>query len=230
MSSPPDFRNGNILRLEFPREVAERIVPINSRSIDSLGAAPAERFATQGCIVFATVRNVTKLEGLSASIVMLALDVLSDASVHAAVENVIAQAGRIDILVNCAGTDHVRALLDRGMEDIEALFQTNVFGTMRVTKASFSLYLSLPAPINGNTAAPRYRANSPSKAALHSYTDTLAMDLHPFNINVLALALGMTIDARLSQDPDVMRAGAFAAKTVRMALSVKSPGHACFGG
>jgi 1-acylglycerone phosphate reductase len=62
----------------------------------------AEEFASRGCKVYATARNIAKLEGLC-NVEKLELDVLSDASVKNTVDIIKAREGRIDILVNNAG-------------------------------------------------------------------------------------------------------------------------------
>ncbi|KZV89545.1 short-chain dehydrogenase/reductase family protein [Exidia glandulosa HHB12029] len=244
-----------------------RVVFITGCSVGSLGAALAERFAAEGCRVFATARNVSKMEGLSVGIEKIQLDVLSDASVKEAVNTVVTKAGRVDILVNGAGVNRIGALMDLSLEEVEALFQTNVFALMRVVKATQAivphmverksgLIINLGS-IAGNNATPWYGAYSASKAALHSYTDTLDMELRPFGIKVLLLALGMVhsnitanniakhvappvdslysqwranIDARLGQGNDVMSAEGFAKKTVAAALSSSPPNYMSFGG
>jgi 1-acylglycerone phosphate reductase len=108
-----------------------------------------------------------------------------------------------------------------------------------------------------HSATPWYGPYSASKAAVHNLTDTLDMELRPFNIKVLLLALGMVrsnisantttahefkpavsyydqwrenINARLGQGDDVMSAAEFARKTVDAALSPSPPQYLSFGG
>jgi 1-acylglycerone phosphate reductase len=112
----------------------------------------AEEFASRGCKVYATARNIAKLEGLC-NVEKLELDVLSDASVKSTVDIIKAREGRIDILVNnagvgCTGDNRSRpksrlstnespsgALLDLPMGTIDRTFQTNVFSVLRLTQA-----------------------------------------------------------------------------------------------
>ena len=65
-----------------------------------------EEFAKRGSTVYATARNLESMDGLLAShanIRLLQLEVTSDESVQRAVDGVIANEGRIDVLVNNAG-------------------------------------------------------------------------------------------------------------------------------
>jgi 1-acylglycerone phosphate reductase len=62
-----------------------------------------EEFATKGCKVYATARDTSKMNGLSAGIEMLTLDVLKDNDAHTAVEQIIEKEGRVDVLVNNVG-------------------------------------------------------------------------------------------------------------------------------
>lgn len=69
-----------------------------------IGAALCEAFATHGCRVFASARDLEKMKQLAdKGIETLILDVTCDEDVRRAVEEVIEKAGRIDILVNNAG-------------------------------------------------------------------------------------------------------------------------------
>jgi 1-acylglycerone phosphate reductase len=109
----------------------------------------AEEFATRGCKVYATARNVEKMKGLSPRIDQVELDVTSDESATTAIETIISREGRIDVLVNSAGAKSVSssrfyivpalysftsALLDIPVRDVEQLLQTNFLGALRVTK------------------------------------------------------------------------------------------------
>lgn len=174
-----------------------KVVLITGCSAGGLGASLAETFAAKGAKVFASARNVSKMDSLSAGIEKVALDVTSDESVAAAVQTVIEKAGRIDILVNNAGGNRVGAFLDVPLQDIEDTFQTNVFGVMRVTKAvaphmakrKSGLIINVGS-LAGNLPSPWWTAYSSSKAALHAHSDIIDMELRPFGIKVLLLAPG----------------------------------------
>ena len=63
------------------------------------------------------------------------LDVRDDASVAAGVNLVLRKAGRIDVLVNNAGYNLVGAVEEPSIEQAQALFDTNVFGVLRMMRA-----------------------------------------------------------------------------------------------
>src|SRR3954451_13837751 len=99
-----------------------------------IGQATAERLANAGYKVFGTSRRGAQ-PGKQA-FEMLALDVTSDASVEAAVGEVIRREGRIDLLVNNAGFGVAPAGAEESsMEQAKAIFETNFFGLIRMTRA-----------------------------------------------------------------------------------------------
>src|SRR5215218_3780889 len=99
-----------------------------------IGQATAERLANAGYKVFGTSRRGAQ-PGKQA-FEMLALEVTSDASVEAAVKELIRREGRIDLLVNNAGFGVAPAGAEESsMEQARAIFETNFFGLIRMTRA-----------------------------------------------------------------------------------------------
>jgi NAD(P)-dependent dehydrogenase (short-subunit alcohol dehydrogenase family) len=99
-----------------------------------IGAATAERLATAGYKVYGTSRR-GKLPG-QRPFEMLALDVTNDGSVDALVQQVIQREGRIDLLVNNAGFGVAPgAAEESSLEQARAIFETNFFGILRMTRA-----------------------------------------------------------------------------------------------
>ncbi|HEY4937983.1 MAG TPA: SDR family NAD(P)-dependent oxidoreductase, partial [Actinomycetota bacterium] len=106
------------------------------------GLATALAFARRGDSVWATMRNPADAGDLSAAVEAehlelrtLPLDVTDDASVKAAVDHVLEAEGRIDVLVNNAGVAHMGAVETLGIEDARGVFETNVFGQVRMIQA-----------------------------------------------------------------------------------------------
>lgn len=99
-----------------------------------IGEATAQRLATAGYKVYGTSRRGT-LPG-QRSFETLPLDVTSDESVEAAVTKLIRQEGRIDLLVNNAGFGVAPAGAEESsIEQAKAIFETNFFGLIRMTRA-----------------------------------------------------------------------------------------------
>ena len=99
-----------------------------------IGKATAKRLATAGYKVYGTSRRGT--QSGQRSFAMLPLDVTSDASVEAAVKELIRLEGRIDLLVNNAGFGVAPAGAEESsIDQAKAIFETNFFGLIRMTRA-----------------------------------------------------------------------------------------------
>ena len=99
-----------------------------------IGAATAKQLTKAGYKVYGTSRR--GIQATQSTITMLALDVTDDASVSAAVNELIQLEGRIDLLVNNAGFGIAPAGAEESsLEQAQALFDTNFFGIVRMTRA-----------------------------------------------------------------------------------------------
>jgi NAD(P)-dependent dehydrogenase (short-subunit alcohol dehydrogenase family) len=167
-----------------------------------IGAALAREFAKRGHRVYATARRREALAPLEAEgIHGLAMDVNDDASVAAAFGTVTREAGHLDVLVNNAGVSQVGAVVDLTRDDLRRQYETNVIAPVAVTRAALPLLRAAVAKNGSATLAkvgsivglfttPFAGAYCSSKAALHSLTDALRMELAPFGINVVAIQPG----------------------------------------
>ena len=167
-----------------------------------IGEALAREFQRRGHRVYATARNRASLAGLeSAGVHGLELDVNDDGSIVSAVEKVREESGQLDLLVNNAGVPGVGAAVDLGRDDLRQVYETNVISPVRVTAAALPLLRAAVASrgsatvanvgsIVGVVATPFAAAYCSSKAALHSLTDTLRMELAPFGIRVTCIQPG----------------------------------------
>lgn len=95
--------------------------------------ALAEAFASRGCIVYASARRVETLETLAASIHRLPLDVTIADDCRNAVSKIIAEQGRIDVLVNNAGAGGAGPLIEFDVDEAQRVFEVNLFAPMRLT-------------------------------------------------------------------------------------------------
>jgi NAD(P)-dependent dehydrogenase (short-subunit alcohol dehydrogenase family) len=121
-----------------PGDVVKRKVALVTGASSGIGEATAERLAEAGYQVFGTSRRGGSAGGASGrrSFEMLRLDVTSDASVEAAVQEVLRRAGRIDLLVNNAGFGVAPAGAEESsIAQAQSIFDTNFFGIVRMTRA-----------------------------------------------------------------------------------------------
>jgi len=136
-------------------------------------------------------------------VVPLVLDVTDQASVDAAAR----AAADVTIVVNNAGIGGSGPLLETGVEEVERVFATNVFGALRVAKA-FAPHIAGGALVDVHSVlswialAGGYSA---SKAAFWSVTNSLRLELAPQGTQVVGAHLGYT-DTGMTADLDVEKA------------------------
>jgi len=167
-----------------------------------IGAALAAELHRRGHRVYATARRPDTLAPLAAQgLETLALDVNDDASIAAAMAVVESDVGHLDMLINNAGFSQVGAVIDLTREDLRQQYETNVISPVAVTRAALPLLRTAVArqgkavvvnvgSIVGLLTTPFSGAYSSSKAAVHSLTDGLRMELAPFGIQVVTIQPG----------------------------------------
>lgn len=164
-----------------------------------IGNALAKEFKARGLRVFATARNADSLSDLAAlDIEPVSLEVTSEESIEA-LKQVITertQGAGLDFLVNNAGRNYTCPALDVEYDEIQATFETNVFAVMRMCQAFAPLLIEAKGTIIqiGSVAAiiPYVFGSvyNSSKGALHSYSDTLRVELAPFDVKVITVITG----------------------------------------
>ena len=168
------------------------------------GKLTALEFARRGNRAFATMRNTAKDGPLQAeaaaagvSVEVLQLDVNERASVEKAVAEVIERAGRIDVLVNNAGISTEGPIEDFDDDEVAAVFQTNVFGVIRMARAVLphmraqkSGTIVTVGSLSGKVAVPYGGIYAASKHAVEALSDALYYEVHPFGIRVVLIDPG----------------------------------------
>lgn len=162
-----------------------------------IGRALADAFMAAGYSVWAGARKAADLEYLSAAgFTAVALDVNDATAIEQAAERINREAGRLDILINNAGYGGIGPLLDGGVEAMRQQFETNVYSLVGVTHACFALLRASKGlvvnigSVSGVMTTPFAGAYCASKAAVHSLTDALRMELAPFAIEVMEVQPG----------------------------------------
>jgi NAD(P)-dependent dehydrogenase (short-subunit alcohol dehydrogenase family) len=161
-----------------------------------IGRDLAHRLARAGYTVAATARNVEAMQGLEAAL-KLPLDVTRPESIQKAVDSTIAQFGRIDVLVNNAGYSQVGALEELADNQVQQMYDVNVFGVLRMVRAVVPYMRAQEtgqiiniSSIAGKMVTPVNGAYSSTKFALEALSDALRLELEPFNIQVILLEPG----------------------------------------
>ena len=156
------------------------------------GQRIAETLAQRGYTVYGTSRrDLPDSQVNNHSVRMRVLDVTSDASVASCLDDILAEAGRIDLLVNNAGITNSGTAEETPLPEAEALFQTNFFGAARVTngvlpgmrdrRSGRLVFISSLAGLLGTPGQAYYAA---SKHALEGYAETLAAEVAGFGLHV----------------------------------------------
>lgn len=171
-------------------------VAIVTGASSGIGLVTAKALATAGYRVFGTSR---KAVANTPGITMLVADVTDDASVQALITEVVAQAGRIDLVVNNAGIGLLGGAEESSIVQAQRLFDVNVFGVARVVNAvlpimraqkggriiNMSSILGLiPSPFNAFYAA--------TKHAIEGYSESLDHEVRSQGIRVMLVEPGVT--------------------------------------
>jgi NAD(P)-dependent dehydrogenase (short-subunit alcohol dehydrogenase family) len=168
------------------------------------GMLAAIEFAKRGDAVFASMRDTLKagplLDGAKSagvSVNVLAMDVNDRASVETAVADVISRAGKIDVLVNNAGLGIHGPIEEAEDDEMARVFDTNVFGLVRVTRAVLPQMRQQGAGTIVNVGSMAGKVSSPfggiyaaSKHAVEAISDSLHFELHPFGVRVVLVEPG----------------------------------------
>lgn len=169
-----------------------------------IGLLTALQFARKGDTVFASMRNTSRAgdlqkraEAEKLAIEVVQLDVVDDGSVRAAVDKVLAAAGRVDVLVNNAGYGRRGPVEEADLAEARDVFETNFFGPLRVAQAVLPAMREQRAgtivnvsSLAGILAEPYNGIYSASKHALEAASETLYFECHPFGVRVLIIEPG----------------------------------------
>jgi NADP-dependent 3-hydroxy acid dehydrogenase YdfG len=164
------------------------------------GRDTAETLHRAGHTVYASMRDVQGRNREAAEalrnlgIKTVELDVSDDASVEAGVENVLAEAGTIDVLVNNAGIASAGVTEAFTTEQAKAIFDTNVIGLLRVTRAVLpsmrqqhdGLIINIGS-ILGRVTFPFLGIYGASKFAVEALTDSLRYEVSQLGVEVVAV-------------------------------------------
>jgi NAD(P)-dependent dehydrogenase (short-subunit alcohol dehydrogenase family) len=163
-----------------------------------IGEATAVKLQELGYTTYAAARRVERMEHLSASGVRpLAMDVTDEESMRTGVERLLAEEGRLDVLVNAAGYGSYGAVEDVPLSEARNQFEVNVFGAARLIQLVLPQMRERHAGTIVNITSMGGKIYTPlgswyhaTKHALEALSDCLRMELKPFGIDVVVVEPG----------------------------------------
>lgn len=185
-----------------------RVVLISGVS-SGIGRAIAQTLAQRGFQVFGTSRNASAVAPI-ANVEVLDLDVADQASVSRAVSAVMARAGRIDVLVNNAGIGLLGAAEESSADQMQRLFDVNVFGLARLVREVLphmreqgsGRIVNISSAL-GLIPQPYMAVYAASKFAVEGYSESLDHELREFGIRSVLIEPAYT---RTGFDSNLMSA------------------------
>ena len=179
-------------------------VAVVTGSSSGIGLATSLALAKNGYRTYATMRNLAKRDSIQSvadkqhlPIRTVQLDVTDENSIKSAIQSILSEAGRIDLLVNNAGYVLTGAFEDIGMDEIKSLYETNVFGVIRVTQAVLPIMRKQGSGriINissgaGRIGYPGGSAYVSSKFALEGLSESMAYEIEQFGIKTVLVEPG----------------------------------------
>lgn len=175
----------------------KKVILITGAS-SGMGKDAALRLIKEGHIVYGAARRVNQMQEIvDAGGYSIKLDVADHESIKMAVDQIINEQNRIDVLWNNAGYSVTGAVEDVSYEDAKRQFEVNLFGLAEVTKAVLPTMRKQKSGTIINTSSVGGKIFSPlsawyiaSKHALEGWSDSLRLELASFNINVVILEPG----------------------------------------
>lgn len=180
-------------------------VALVTGSSSGIGYETSLLLARNRFVTYASMRNLKKGDELikiasqeTIPLKVIELDVNDHVSVNDAIDTILKENGRIDVLVNNAGYSVFGSLEELCLEEIKDQFETNFFGAVRAAKAVIPAMRKQSSGTIVNVSSiggkvgllPFFTAYHASKFALEGYTESLRQELVEFGINVILIEPG----------------------------------------
>lgn len=175
-----------------------RKVALITGASSGIGRATAEALVSAGFVTYATARRPDTLTSLAnQGCHVLRLDVTDEESMVAAVRAIEAKHGAVDVLVNNAGYGPLGPLEELDRDELRHLFETNVFGLVRLSQLvlsgmrarSYGRIINISS-MGGEFTTPLGGAYHASKYAVEAFSDALRFEVRPFGIDVVVVQPG----------------------------------------
>lgn len=176
----------------------KKIVLITGAS-SGIGKATAKRLLKENYIVYATSRQIERMEDLEQQgAITLKLDVSKEDELQKAVATIRSDHGGVDILVNNAGFGMYGAMEDTKIDDARYQFEVNFFGLARLTQLvlphmreqRFGKIVNMSS-MGGKIYTPLGSWYHATKHAIEGWSDCLRLEVSPFGIHVIIIEPGI---------------------------------------
>jgi len=192
-------------------ETAGQRVAFVTGAARGIGRAIAETFVAEGCAVVLGDLDAPEAESVSSGLnaeggrtAAVGLDVTSTPSVDAAIASAVESFGRLDALINVAGTINPQPSQDVTDEDWSALIGVHLDGTFRCCRAAYPHLVASDtaaivsiSSVAAKIAIPKRLSYSAAKAGIEGLTRVLAVEWADAGIRVNAVAPGYTMTKRM---------------------------------
>lgn len=164
------------------------------------GALVTENALAKGDAVVATARNpkaITDRFGANPRLLPVSLDVADETQAKAAAKTAVDKFGKIDVLLNNAGFGLLGAVEEASAAEVEAVYRTNVFGLLAVTRSVLpymrqqrSGRILNISSIGGYRSGPGFGVYASTKFAVEGLSEALHAELEPLGVHVTAVEPG----------------------------------------
>lgn len=177
-------------------------VAVVTGASSGIGEATVLELASRGASVVAAARSVEKLKdlarrGAASGVGIVETDVADRGSVEAMVGQVVAEFGRIDVLVNNAGVGLSGRVAELRVEDLRYVFEVNAIGPLNCVQAALPRMGRGARIINvssvvGKRAIPKVGGYCSTKFALNALSDSLRVEVADRGVSVTSVYPGTT--------------------------------------
>jgi short-subunit dehydrogenase len=157
------------------------------------GRVLGETLVNRGMTVYGTMRTPGP-DDQNLPFTMLPMEVTDSQSVRRCIDEVIEREGRIDVLVNCVNQMIIGSIEEQSVEEVRALYDTNLFGVLRICqhvipamRSQGSGTIVNMSSLGGILAVPYMSAYTSAKFALEAMSEAMYHELKPDNIDVVIM-------------------------------------------
>lgn len=158
-----------------------------------LGSVLGRVLVERGLSVYGTTRAPERRQE-ACPFPLLQMDLTDETSIRACIEEVIEREGRIDVVINCANEMFIGKTQEESVEEVQALYDINVFGALRLAKQVLPAMLEQGSgtivhmsSLGGILAVPYMGAYTSAKFALETLTEALYHEVKPRGIDVVIM-------------------------------------------